>query len=238
MDETERRVVAPRRAWLILRIGLVVYLAATAFLATSYLQLYDFLDALLIEARVFPDPEARGAAIDRSTSIGVFVHLAAYAVSVVGYAMFYYRAMRNAQAFEPEHATVGPHAMYLWYAVPFASLWKPLEGVMQVWRASRRRAGLDDRVPVVVGVWWASWLFGGTVGSLLDRLHPGAQALKVADFGQPGEILTYIFLSACMFAVLGLSAIALWWISERIYKAQIVSATSPMALGSQSVPAE
>lgn len=80
--------------------------------------------------------------IDAATMSAVVLFFGGFLLSAVSYGFFYFRAMTLARQLEPEHATVSAHGMWWWYAVPFANLWKPFEGVMQVWRALRTHAGL------------------------------------------------------------------------------------------------
>ena len=59
-----------------------------------------------------------------------------------------------------------------WHFVPFALLWKPYEGVIQIWRASKNAIGEPVEVPASLGWWWASWLIAGFISNFINRLIP------------------------------------------------------------------
>lgn len=225
---------APRRAWIALRIGIATFVSGTILMSGSHLVLAWFIDALLIEGRDIPDSEQIGVMIDAATMSAVVLFFGGFLLSAVSYGFFYFRAMTLARQLEPEHATVSAHGMWWWYAVPFANLWKPFEGVMQVWRALRTHAGLDPAVPWVFGLWWAVWVGGSFVVNIVDRVHPGAD-IDSAMHTVPADAVSYLQWSALITPVCLVSAIALWWISARIYAAH---SAAPVIAASEPVPGD
>ncbi|WP_440957326.1 DUF4328 domain-containing protein [Oceanicaulis sp. LC35] len=219
MADQTTDLILPSKAWLVLRVAWLCYL----FGSGANLVVFTGMHAFFLEAAAdefsMVDPMAYASRLDQVLLVTSAVTLISYLVSVVGYGFFYHRSMLTAQALEPEHATVSATGMWWWYAVPFANLWKPVEGVMQVWRSVRRKADLPDSVPWVVALWWVTWLLGNGISKITDRLHPGSPVSRFPS-NELADMAQYYIWSVPVILIVIVCCIALWWITDRIYQAQ------------------
>jgi heme/copper-type cytochrome/quinol oxidase subunit 2 len=132
----------------------------------------------------------------------------AYIASVVVYnillLMWVHRANRNAQSLSKD-MDVSPGWAVGWFFVPFASLFKPFQGLDETWRVSTdpsRWKALDT--PVLLRWWWGFFLVSNITGSVSNM---AARAPGVG--GQiAGTIIAMIcFCSALVAGALGLKMI-------------------------------
>ena len=208
----------PSIVWLGLRLFWIVYiLTAGASLLIAWKYHSFFIQA---DSGVFsmPDPIAYGERLD-AISLGVFqLNTIAFLGSVIGYIFFYHLSMSHCRILDPDQKTVSPTGMWLWYIVPIANLWKPVEGVSQVWRVLHCHADLPDTVPWAFTVWWGSWLIGAALVRLVKRIHPGSihNAMPSNDFADSANFYLWSTPGTLLLMV---SCIALWWISGQIYAA-------------------
>ena len=138
----------------------------------------------------------------------------AFFASGLAYAFFYHCSMRNAQILDPETAKVSPTGMWWWHVVPVASFWMPLLGVIQVWRTVRSRVGLSSNIPQAFSIWWGSYIGGIFAYAVIGSRGFGMQSLSYSALADQSLKIIPVRL------VLILSSIALWWITDRIYRAQ------------------
>jgi hypothetical protein len=97
--------------------------------------------------------------------------LATFIVCVVLWCRLTYRAMSNLDNVHNPVMAMSPGWAVGWWFIPLAWLWKPLEGVRQIWRGSRSPwyPGSVD-VPAQIGWWWALWIFASILGNVsFDR---------------------------------------------------------------------
>lgn len=205
--------------WRFLQIALIAWVVVSGAWALSGLHALNFYQ------RIFSDPAAGDAAAlaqvatveAQQNFITVAMGVVAWAC-IIAYARFYQRAMANLHRLETPRAKVGPMMMWVWYVIPIASLWKPLEGVIQVWRGSREHAGLDDGVPRIIGVWWALWLAGIVIGSI-DGWQ-SRNAISHGDIVDGDAHLLSLRLSIAGALLSAITAALLYRISARIAQAQ------------------
>jgi hypothetical protein len=85
-------------------------------------------------------------------------------------AMWIYRAASNVRARGARRLSSSPGWAVGWYAVPFMSLFRPLQDMVEIWKASRApQAWASQPTPRLLAFWWAAWLltnFGGVAASL------------------------------------------------------------------------
>lgn len=116
--------------------------------------------------------------------VGVWLHRAASNLRGLG---------RYGMAFSPG-ACIG------WFFVPVANLWKPLQAMGEIWRASDPNADqgswASSRGTPLLAAWWSAWLLATCigVGSLLAR-------------GMPASVAATVGLTAKLFS--GIAAVAL-----------------------------
>ncbi len=74
-----------------------------------------------------------------------------------------------------------------WFFIPFASLFKPFQGVSATWRATVAPDDIDSvDVPVLLRWWWGLWLATCIWGNVIFRISLKADT--------PEELITYNWL--------------------------------------------
>ena len=219
MTDQRTDFILPSKAWIVLRVSWLGYLAGMAATCVVFFSFHTLFQEAATDTFTMDDPIAYADRLDMVSAVSGLLVLASFVTSVIGYGFFYHRSMLTAKALEPEHATVSATGMWWWHAVPFALLWKPVEGVMQVWRAVRGGADLPDSVPWMVALWWTTWLVGNSATKFMERFHPGSPVSRVASEDLI-DIANYHIWSVPIFLTLMVCCVALWWITDRIYRAQ------------------
>ncbi len=99
-------------------------------------------------------------------------------VAIILFLMWLHRAATNVRAFGHQGLEFTPGWCVGWWFVPFANLFKPLQVMKEVWRASDPDAvGTGDQhdqgwswrastVASTMGLWWGAWVVSG----ILDRV--------------------------------------------------------------------
>lgn len=176
--ETVKPLVARFRP---MRIALLVYIAGEAGLAIIGLLEYIFRTTQGIDPYTDLGP---GSAI---FAIGGLVaglsQLGGLVASVILVSMWTYRAMKNLHVVKAPAATMSPGWAVGWHFIPIANLWKPFEGMLQIWRESHRLAGRSEKVAAYVGWWWATWLISNGLANLSLRLSGFVEPLPTYNAG-------------------------------------------------------
>jgi len=116
------------------------------------------------------DAEAEGTRIDQIAILVGVMWLITYLSSVVAYGFFFSRSLKNLQAVHEADPEMKPYGTWAWYLVPFANLWKPLEGFSEVRNGSRHAEGKPTDSSGSVGLWWFSWIALNIVSNISGRL--------------------------------------------------------------------
>jgi hypothetical protein len=124
-----------------------------------------------IGGHMFPSREAMTTAAnasDRAVRATSVFFLVALLVTYIASGMWIYRAACNVRAFGARRLTNTPGWAVGWYLVPFASLIKPFNAMVEIWNASRS----PDRwrtlpTPDLLRWWWGLWLSLGLFGYVL-----------------------------------------------------------------------
>ncbi len=119
---------------------------------------------------IYAPEETQGLMFAIASGIFGIVQLISLIVSVVFMSRWTFRAMKNLHTVRDPGVTMSPGWAVGWYFIPFANLWKPLSGMMQIWRGSMAQAGESERVRPVVGWWWATWLASNFLANIGVRL--------------------------------------------------------------------
>lgn len=88
--------------------------------------------------------------------------------AVVCFAVWVAGANRTARSHAPDAVRDTPGWAVGWYFVPLANLYRPFQGMREIWLATRTHldADRDGRTPRVFTLWWVLWLVHGFVGGL------------------------------------------------------------------------
>lgn len=164
-----------------MRVALFVYMAGEAGLALASLVEYYFLTAREL------DPYLDLGAMSSAFSLAVLgvslAQIGGLVASVILVSMWTYRAMKNLHIVGAVAATMSPGWAVGWYFIPFANLWKPFEGMLQIWRESHRLAGRSEKVAAYVGWWWATWIVSNILANISLRLTGFTDPLPTYDVG-------------------------------------------------------
>ncbi len=205
--------------WRLLQIAITAWLVVSLLWGLSTLSALDFFERVQDGLVSGPAATAEGETADFRLTVTALLFVPVFLLCIVAYARFFQRAMANLHALNAPHLTVSPRMMWLWYFVPFLCLWKPLEGVMEVWRESRDRAGLDDRVPPSVGAWWALWILGGLV-AVFSSIHYNSAISLEGDILDTGALMLSMRADLASAVVQMATAALLYLMSSRIRQAQ------------------
>lgn len=164
-----------------MRAALFVYMAGEAGLAVASLIEYYVLTSQGLD--LFLDL-GTVSMVFSVLVLGVsLAQLGGLVASVILVSMWTYRAMKNLHIVRAAAATMSPGWAVGWYFIPFANLWKPFEGMLQIWRESHRLAGKPEKVAAFVGWWWATWLVSNFLANIALRLSGFTEPLPTYDIG-------------------------------------------------------
>lgn len=113
----------------------------------------------------------------RQSVIGFAQVSVAIAIGILSI-MWLYRGNANVRALGAADLNFSPGWMVGWYFVPIANLWKPYQGMKELWKASSNpKAWPGKLVPNVLGWWWAFFLIEQSLGKAALRLAMRAEDL-------------------------------------------------------------
>ena len=142
----------------------------------------DTLDLRFVSQADPETPASFGGALPGEGWISVFQGLSALAQTLIflvcGFLClkWIYRMSLNAHSLAP-NMKVSPAWGVGWFFVPFASLWKPFQGVRESWQVSAAAGGPDwqvQPVPPLLRWWWGLWLASNIIGNVSLRLQMNA----------------------------------------------------------------
>lgn len=161
-------------------------------------------------------PGSAAQLLELAWGVSALFYLFFFALSVISYCFYFHRAMHNVWAIRNPHAEMSAGWVWGWHFVPIALLYKPLEGAMQVWRASMTSAGRPAKVPAVFGLWWTAWLIGNIATNVSATIESENQILGLYDYGQDW----IVWFSSGALLVVAVAAFSLLVIVKRISSAQ------------------
>lgn len=74
-----------------------------------------------------------------------------------------------------------PAARIWWFAIPIANLYRPFQGMRELWNASHGNQDYFSETAPLVAIWWALWLLSGFVGLGLG-LFAGSESGLTPDW--------------------------------------------------------
>lgn len=92
-------------------------------------------------------------------------------LTMIVFSIWIYQAGRNLVRAGYEDLEFSPASRIWWFAVPIATLFKPYQGMRELWNASHGELEYTITVPLVA-TWWALWL----LDNLLNRFFSGVSA--------------------------------------------------------------
>ena len=126
---------------------------------------------------------ASGASSDSIALAALGELLTLLTAYVIG-AVWIYNAACNARALGARGLQISPGWAVGWYFVPLMSLFKPFQGMEEIWTASASAAGWrSQRTPALLRWWWGAWLLANVAGAAVFRLPDAPSLLRVVDLG-------------------------------------------------------
>lgn len=183
-------------------VGIGLHLVAVAiFAAMMAINLSHLLsrnpDEPLSDASLVPGFETYALAYGLA-AIGQIATLIVYGVL---FFMWVHRTNRNAQTLSTG-MEVSPGWAVGWFFIPFASLYKPFQGLDQTWRVSidpTRWRAVDT--PVLLRVWWGLYLASNVTG-WLSNMAGGARTVgSHAAAAMVGLASSGLLILCCLAAI-------------------------------------
>lgn len=104
--------------------------------------------------------------------------------TIMMFGVWIYRAGRNLLRAGYQDLEFSPGSRIWWFAVPIANLFRPFQGMRELWNASH---GEEEYTiaPPLVSIWWAFWLASNILTSVNGRFPSVAMMnmAAVADIG-------------------------------------------------------
>lgn len=158
----------------VMRVAIIFYVLVETVLIVQTAITLDFVGK--IQSGAFTsDAEltARANLIDASGLLIGIAYLLVFIASVIMVSRFTYRAMKNLHLASAAGVSMSPGWAVGWYFIPIAMLWKPLQGMLQIWRGSLDPQAASAPVSAMIGWWWACWLLTNILANASFRLSGG-----------------------------------------------------------------
>ncbi|WP_158084578.1 MULTISPECIES: DUF4328 domain-containing protein [Henriciella] len=180
-----RKVKPIGNLWAWLKYAMISYIVVDLALMVSIIVTLVFFDR--VESGYYATDQdiiAAGTAIDMVAAPLGILYIVLFVLCMFTYARFFHRSMNNVQAVGAKDATMPPGWVWGYFFIPIANLWKPVEGVLQIWRGSMRASGANPKVPLAVGLWWTFWLITTIISNISFRLSISSGAFddEITDF--------------------------------------------------------
>lgn len=114
---------------------------------------------------------------DMPTGSALMFAFTALGITVLTWILFgrwIYLAGRNLVEAGYQDLEFTPAARIWWFAVPIANLYKPFEGMRELWNASHGNQDYSSETAPLVAIWWALWLLSGFIGLGLSFFLEGS----------------------------------------------------------------
>lgn len=180
-DAQDRGVYRPATA--------LVRLLMVAFMLLSFLALVA-AGSTWMEIELLKEMQAGGAVTEdqilandaRQALIGV-AGIGLYIVTVVLFCMWVFRANKNARALGADEMQMSAGGCVGWFFVPIANLFKPYQGVQEIWKASDPagdRNWMMSAGSTTIALWWLLWIADNVIGQTSFRMTMSAETIDAA----------------------------------------------------------
>lgn len=183
-----------------LRLALIVYAIGEAGLALANGAEYHFRNNLGTDP--FLDEGPAGIAFGGAFALVGLLQLGGLIASIILMSMWTFRAMKNLHLAGAPEVSMSPGWAVGWHFIPFANLWKPFEGILQIWRGSMAQAGRPVKVAAHVGWWWATWLISNFLANLSLRLSGFMEEGPAYDEGLIVSVIGSLLSVVCTFLLM------------------------------------
>jgi hypothetical protein len=140
----------------------------------------------------------------RERIIGL-VELALFIFTTVFFSIWIVRANRNVRAFGAKDLRMTPGWAVGYFFIPIVNLWRPFQGMSDLWRASQNPADWTRlQVGALVPVWWTLWILSGIMGRMVMQKTMAAQGLAEIEMATWFQILNSILHIVICFVTLAM----------------------------------
>jgi hypothetical protein len=113
---------------------------------------------------------AAGDAANPGLAVAILARLLFLMLTYVVAAFWIFNAACNARAFGAKGLQISPGWAVGWYFVPIMGLFKPFQGMEEIWGASvSPTLWQAQRTPVLLRFWWGAWLLTNLIGTVISR---------------------------------------------------------------------
>lgn len=152
------------------------------------------LAALALSFWVLAWPDSHARIADPNSNMMDGGLLALHLITMILFGRWIYIAGTNAIAMGHDTLKFTPAARIWWFAVPFACLIKPYEGMRELWNASHGETRYDQNHGLIT-LWWALWLATGFFAVLLV-VYYRAEEPGIAGLAIEGALSAALALAA------------------------------------------
>ena len=124
-------------------------------------------------------------------------------LTFVAFAIWIYVAGRNLVRAGYENLEFSPASRIWWFVVPVACLFKPFQGMRELWNASHGNPQYDENNGLV-GIWWAIWLLCMLTGAFASLAQGEAGPLGLGLLG----ISSALYVARAVVAIVMIRRIA------------------------------
>lgn len=116
------------------------------------------------------NPDYDVSAADWTVGAGALIYLPAFLGSIIAFSMFTYRAMKNLHIWESRKVDMTPGWAVGWYFIPVANLWKPYQGMDEIWDGTHDVTS-GKLVPASkMGLWWMFWIVSNISSNISNAI--------------------------------------------------------------------
>lgn len=151
-----------------MKVALIIYLIGELGLAGVNAAEWYVLTTMGIDPYLEEGPLL--AVFGLSALVVSLLQLGGLILSVILVSMWTFRAMKNLHLVGEREAIMSPGWAVGWHFIPIANLWKPFEGMSQIWRGSHAQAGKPNTIAAYVGWWWVAWIGSNILANVSLRL--------------------------------------------------------------------
>lgn len=156
--------------------------------------------------------------VDTSTQVSAIVDIVALLSCFFFYAWFLVRAISNLIKAGTGYTGTGAGAIG-WHFVPVANLYKPLAIMAEIWNRSHDPDQPKAKIPMVLLVWWISWVVGNitSMAAIALEMDSGVREGQLDNLDVFTTAQWLIVLDAVLVTV---SAVCLFVVTSGIARAQ------------------
>ena len=152
-----------------------------------------------------------GTSLDNFSMYLGFTAIGVFALTVVAYCVFVYRAASNIHRSNARGMTTSPGWAVGWSFIPFVNLVKIYEVMRDVWQSSHDPVRGAISPPAILGPWWGCYLVGNILATISGRLQDSI--LLSDEFN--ADLMNFTLWLTIISSILSLIAVVLLFLIVR-----------------------